>query len=115
MTSTASTGSSTVNVEPAPGSLSTAMPPPRSVTKPCGSTSRPLASKASAGPAAWWARLYAALDGAEREELAALIELCVARDVRPLIDSTYHFTAVADAFAHLASGAVFGKVAVDLR
>ena len=50
-----------------------------------------------------------------REELAALIELCVARDVRPLIDSTYHFTAVADAFAHLASGAVFGKVAVDFR
>lgn len=49
-----------------------------------------------------------------RAELVALLELCVARDIRPVIDSTYGFTAVADAFAHLASGAVFGKVAVDL-
>jgi NADPH:quinone reductase-like Zn-dependent oxidoreductase len=49
-----------------------------------------------------------------RPELAALLDLCVARDIRPVIDSTYGFTAVADAFAHLESGDVFGKVAVDL-
>jgi hypothetical protein len=34
--------------------------------------------------------------------------------VRPIIDSTYGFTAVADAFARLSSGDVFGKVALDL-
>ncbi|MCU7724496.1 zinc-binding dehydrogenase [Actinoplanes sp. KI2] len=49
-----------------------------------------------------------------REELAALLDLCVAKNVHPIIDSTYGFTAVADAFAHLASGDVFGKVALDL-
>jgi NADPH:quinone reductase-like Zn-dependent oxidoreductase len=49
-----------------------------------------------------------------RAELAALLDLCVTRDIRPVIDSTYGFTAVADAFAHLAAGEVFGKVAVDL-
>jgi NADPH:quinone reductase-like Zn-dependent oxidoreductase len=46
-------------------------------------------------------------------ELAALLDLCVETDLRPVIDSTYGFTAVADAFAHLASGDVFGKVALD--
>ncbi|GIE94002.1 zinc-binding dehydrogenase [Paractinoplanes rishiriensis] len=49
-----------------------------------------------------------------RAELVALLDLCVAKEIRPLIDSTYGFTAVTDAFAHLASGEVFGKVAVDL-
>jgi hypothetical protein len=34
--------------------------------------------------------------------------------VRPTIDSTYGFTAVADAFAKLESGDIFGKVAIDL-
>jgi NADPH:quinone reductase-like Zn-dependent oxidoreductase len=46
-------------------------------------------------------------------ELAALLELCVAADVRPVVDATYGFSAVADAFARLESGEVFGKVAVD--
>jgi NADPH:quinone reductase-like Zn-dependent oxidoreductase len=46
-------------------------------------------------------------------ELVALLDLCVAADVRPVIDSTYGFSAVADAFARLESGAVFGKVALD--
>jgi NADPH:quinone reductase-like Zn-dependent oxidoreductase len=46
-------------------------------------------------------------------ELAELLELMVARDIRPVIDSTYGFTAVADAFARLHSGEVFGKVVVD--
>jgi NADPH:quinone reductase-like Zn-dependent oxidoreductase len=46
-------------------------------------------------------------------ELAALLDLCVREEVRPVIDSTYGFSAVADAFARLAAGDVFGKVAVD--
>jgi NADPH:quinone reductase-like Zn-dependent oxidoreductase len=48
-----------------------------------------------------------------REELVALLDLCAAEDIRPVIDSTYGFTAVADAFGRLASGEIFGKVAVD--
>lgn len=48
-----------------------------------------------------------------RDELAALLDLCAAEGVRPVIDSIYGFTAVADAFAHLASGEIFGKVALD--
>ncbi|MFI5494682.1 zinc-binding dehydrogenase [Actinoplanes sp. NPDC051859] len=46
-------------------------------------------------------------------ELAALLDLCIARDIRPVIDSTYGFTAVADAFTRLHSGQAFGKVAID--
>ncbi|GID95914.1 zinc-binding dehydrogenase [Amorphoplanes digitatis] len=46
-------------------------------------------------------------------ELAALLDLCVDRDIRPVIDSTYGFSAVADAFARLNSGEAFGKVAID--
>ena len=48
-----------------------------------------------------------------RAELAALLDLCVEREVRPIIDSTYGFTAVADAFAHLSTGDIVGKVALD--
>lgn len=46
-------------------------------------------------------------------ELAALLDLVVSKGIRPVIDSTYGFTAVADAFARLNSGEVFGKVAID--
>jgi NADPH:quinone reductase-like Zn-dependent oxidoreductase len=46
-------------------------------------------------------------------ELAGLVDFLVARDLRPIIDSVYGFTTVADAFARLESGAVFGKVVVD--
>jgi NADPH:quinone reductase-like Zn-dependent oxidoreductase len=46
-------------------------------------------------------------------DLAALLDLCVETEIRPVIDSTYGFTAVADAFARLDSGEVFGKVAID--
>jgi NADPH:quinone reductase-like Zn-dependent oxidoreductase len=46
-------------------------------------------------------------------ELTALLDLMVSTGIRPVIDSTYGFTAVADAFARLHSGEVFGKVAVD--
>jgi NADPH:quinone reductase-like Zn-dependent oxidoreductase len=47
------------------------------------------------------------------EELATLLALCAQRRVKPVVDSTYGFSAVADAFARLHSGEVFGKVAVD--
>ena len=46
-------------------------------------------------------------------EMADLLDFVVSRDVRPVIDSTYGFSAVGDAFARLHSGEVFGKVAVD--
>jgi D-arabinose 1-dehydrogenase-like Zn-dependent alcohol dehydrogenase len=48
-----------------------------------------------------------------RDDLGALLDLMVAEEIRPAIDSTYGFTAVADAFAHLESGEIFGKVAID--
>ena len=47
------------------------------------------------------------------DELRALLDFVVANGIRPVIDSTYGFTAVADAFARLNSGEVFGKVAID--
>jgi NADPH:quinone reductase-like Zn-dependent oxidoreductase len=46
-------------------------------------------------------------------ELRSLLDFVVAKDIRPVIDSTYGFTAVADAFARLNSGEVFGKVGID--
>ena len=46
-------------------------------------------------------------------ELAGLVDFLVDRNLHPIIDSVYGFTAVADAFARLESGAVFGKVVVD--
>jgi NADPH:quinone reductase-like Zn-dependent oxidoreductase len=48
-----------------------------------------------------------------RDDLVALLDLLVAKDVRPTVDSTYGFTAIADAFAKLESGDIFGKVAID--
>ncbi|MFI5931635.1 zinc-binding dehydrogenase [Actinoplanes sp. NPDC051494] len=46
-------------------------------------------------------------------ELTALLDFCVTRNIRPAIDSTYGFSAVADAFARLNSGEAFGKVTID--
>ncbi len=48
-----------------------------------------------------------------RAELAALAQLLVERDVRPVIDSVYGFTAVREAFDRLESGAAFGKIVID--
>jgi NADPH:quinone reductase-like Zn-dependent oxidoreductase len=48
-----------------------------------------------------------------RDELSALLTLCAARGVRPVIDSEYGLTEAADAFARLESGATFGKVVLD--
>ena len=47
------------------------------------------------------------------DEFKALLDFLAERELRPVIDSTYGFTAVADAFARLDSGEVFGKVAID--
>ncbi|MDT4992460.1 MAG: hypothetical protein QOH97_2352 [Actinoplanes sp.] len=47
------------------------------------------------------------------DELKALLALMAQEQIRPVIDSTYGFTAVGDAFARLYSGEVFGKVAID--
>jgi NADPH:quinone reductase-like Zn-dependent oxidoreductase len=48
-----------------------------------------------------------------RDELAALLSLCVAEGIRPIIDSVYPFSDVRRAFEHLESGNVFGKVVLD--
>ncbi|WP_176733724.1 zinc-binding dehydrogenase [Micromonospora peucetia] len=47
------------------------------------------------------------------DELAALLAFCAERDVRPVVDTVVPFSGVADAFARLHSGDVFGKVVVD--
>jgi NADPH:quinone reductase-like Zn-dependent oxidoreductase len=48
-----------------------------------------------------------------RDELAALLALCVDRDLRPVIDSTFGFADARAAFERLESGDVFGKVVLD--
>jgi NADPH:quinone reductase-like Zn-dependent oxidoreductase len=48
-----------------------------------------------------------------REELGALLDLCAAKDIRPIIDHVYGFSEVRDAFARLHSGDIFGKVVLD--
>lgn len=45
-----------------------------------------------------------------REELAGLLHLCARTGLRPIIDSTFPLSRARDAFAHLQSGDVFGKV-----
>ena len=47
------------------------------------------------------------------DDFAALLDLCVERSIRPVVDSTYGFSRAADAFARLHSGDVFGKVVLD--
>jgi D-arabinose 1-dehydrogenase-like Zn-dependent alcohol dehydrogenase len=48
-----------------------------------------------------------------RDELEALLTLATERGIRPVVDSTYGFSEVREAFARLASGEVFGKVVLD--
>jgi NADPH:quinone reductase-like Zn-dependent oxidoreductase len=47
------------------------------------------------------------------DDLRALMAFLGAEDVKPVIDSTYGFSAVGDAFEHLEAGKVFGKVVID--
>lgn len=46
-------------------------------------------------------------------ELTELLAFCAEHEVRPVVDSVVPFSRVADAFARLHSGEVFGKVVVD--
>jgi NADPH:quinone reductase-like Zn-dependent oxidoreductase len=48
-----------------------------------------------------------------RDELAAVLSMCVSQDVRPIIDSVYGFSEARDAFARLEKGETFGKVVLD--
>ena len=48
-----------------------------------------------------------------REELAALLSLCVSHGVRPVVDTIFGFSEVERAFARLESGDVFGKLVLD--
>jgi NADPH:quinone reductase-like Zn-dependent oxidoreductase len=45
-----------------------------------------------------------------RDELAALLDLCVAKNLRPVVDSSYPLADAATAFARLAEGTTFGKL-----
>ncbi|HEX6967310.1 MAG TPA: zinc-binding dehydrogenase [Micromonosporaceae bacterium] len=47
------------------------------------------------------------------EELVDLLQLCAQRGIRPVVDRVYGFSQVAEAFAQLHSGEVFGKVVLD--
>ncbi|WP_281894241.1 zinc-binding dehydrogenase [Micromonospora humidisoli] len=47
------------------------------------------------------------------DELTELLAFCAEHEVRPVVDSVVPFSRVADAFARLHSGEVFGKVVVD--
>jgi NADPH:quinone reductase-like Zn-dependent oxidoreductase len=49
-----------------------------------------------------------------REELVGLLALCADTGLRPIIDHAYPFAQVKKAFEHLAAGAAFGKVVVEL-
>ncbi|GIF10704.1 zinc-binding dehydrogenase [Actinoplanes teichomyceticus] len=46
-------------------------------------------------------------------ELAELLRMCATGQVRPVIDATFPFDAVPDAFARLSSGEVFGKIVIE--
>ena len=48
-----------------------------------------------------------------REELAGLLDLCARTGLRPIVDSTFPLSRARDAFAHLQSGDVFGKVVLE--
>jgi NADPH:quinone reductase-like Zn-dependent oxidoreductase len=49
-----------------------------------------------------------------REELADLLQLCVASGLRPLIDDVRPMTQAAESFERLASGNVFGKLVLSV-
>jgi D-arabinose 1-dehydrogenase-like Zn-dependent alcohol dehydrogenase len=48
-----------------------------------------------------------------RDELAALLSLCVSHGIRPVVDTVFGFSEVEQAFARLESGDVFGKLVLD--
>ncbi|HEY1485811.1 MAG TPA: zinc-binding dehydrogenase [Micromonosporaceae bacterium] len=48
-----------------------------------------------------------------RDELAAVLALCVAEGIRPVIDSVYGFSDAGTAFERLEHGDAFGKIVLD--
>jgi NADPH:quinone reductase-like Zn-dependent oxidoreductase len=48
------------------------------------------------------------------EDLKAMCDAIAAHEMKPVIDRTFAFDQVKDAFAHMASGAHFGKVAIAI-
>ena len=46
-------------------------------------------------------------------ELAELLQFCASGKARPVIDSTFPFEAIPDAFTRLSSGKVFGKIVIE--
>src|SRR5207253_6256015 len=48
------------------------------------------------------------------EDLQAMCNAITVSGLKPVIDTTFGFDQVKDAFAHMASGAHFGKVAIEI-
>ncbi|MFG3597914.1 NAD(P)-dependent alcohol dehydrogenase [Bradyrhizobium sp. RDI18] len=48
------------------------------------------------------------------EDLQAMVDAITTNDMKPVIDRTFSFDQVSDAFAHMESGAHFGKVAIEI-
>ena len=45
---------------------------------------------------------------------AAMVDAIAANGMKPVIDRTFRFDQASDAFAHMESGAHFGKVAIEI-
>jgi len=48
------------------------------------------------------------------EDLKAMVDGIAASRMKPVIDKTFSFDQVKQAFAHMESGAHFGKVAIEI-
>jgi len=48
------------------------------------------------------------------EDLQAMVNAIGVNRMKPVVDKTFAFTEAKSAFAHMASGAHFGKVAIDM-
>ena len=48
------------------------------------------------------------------EDLQAMVDAIAANRMKPVIDKTFSFDQVKQAFAHMESGAHFGKVAIAI-
>jgi len=48
------------------------------------------------------------------EDLQALVDAITTNRMKPMIDRTFSFDEVKEAFAYMASGSHFGKVAIEI-
>ena len=48
------------------------------------------------------------------EDLQAMVDAIAANRMKPVVDKTFAFAEAKEAFAHMASGAHFGKVAIAI-